>query len=493
MSEKKITILHSNDIHGQLNFTVNHDMEVVGGISLLSGYLKKTRAEGPTFYGICGDVLQEDVLGSDYKGTNTVELINYVNPDCISLGNHELDYGLAHLLIFKECVRPPVLCANMVVSNLHQPLFRPSLVREVGGVRMLLIGVIPAAFFNRITSDQFCRSMLEYKESYDAIREEIAAHEGERIDLVILMSHYGIEGDRILAEKMPEDLHVDLILGGHTHIDMDEAEVVNGIPLAQSSYGTTHVGRFDLTVDGDKGGILDWSWHRVPLTEKDGEFDLGVDDLADRVTFQKKKKRDNTRICEFEKVFEHKSRLYETDLGNLVADVFAKCHDMDFVILQSGSIRRKECGPVVTQKDLNETYPYDDKFVEVDLTGKEIKDAFQYLFSLKPDGSVMNGTFLYSKGFQLIADGTDCWQKGCSVVSLTLNGKEFEDDKVYRVGMTSNCASNCMRYFQLELGAERQKVLSLSTYHDLARWCLGQKDKIPTPETGRFIFQNFAG
>ncbi|MBP5282377.1 MAG: metallophosphoesterase, partial [Lachnospiraceae bacterium] len=203
MSEKKITILHSNDIHGQLNFTVNHDMEVVGGISLLSGYLKKTRAEGPTFYGICGDVLQEDVLGSDYKGTNTVELINYVNPDCISLGNHELDYGLAHLLIFKECVRPPVLCANMVVSNLHQPLFRPSLVREVGGVRMLLIGVIPAAFFNRITSDQFCRSMLEYKESYDAIREEIAAHEGERIDLVILMSHYGIEGDRILAEKMP--------------------------------------------------------------------------------------------------------------------------------------------------------------------------------------------------------------------------------------------------------------------------------------------------
>ncbi|MBP5283025.1 MAG: 5'-nucleotidase C-terminal domain-containing protein, partial [Lachnospiraceae bacterium] len=277
------------------------------------------------------------------------------------------------------------------------------------------------------------------------------------------------------------------------HIDMDEAEVVNGIPLAQSSYGTTHVGRFDLTVDGDKGGILDWTWRRVPLTEKDGEFDLGVDDLADRVTFQKKKKRDNTRICEFEKVFEHKSRLYETDLGNLVADVFAKCHDMDFVILQSGSIRRKECGPVVTQKDLNETYPYDDKFVEVDLTGKEIKDAFQYLFSLKPDGSVMNGTFLYSKGFQLIADGTDCWQKGCSVVSLTLNGKEFEDDKVYRVGMTSNCASNCMRYFQLELGAERQKVLSLSTYHDLARWCLGQKDKIPTPETGRFIFQNFAG
>lgn len=492
MTEKKITILHCNDVHGQLNFKVNGDMEVMGGISLLSGYLKKARAEGPTFFGICGDVLQEDVFGSDYKGTNTVELINYVNPDCLSLGNHELDYGLAHLLIFKECVRSPILCANVMVSNLCQPLFQPSRVLEIGGVRILFIGVIPQGFFNKILSDQFCRSMLEYKDTYDAIREETKAHQGEKIDLVILMSHYGIEGDRVLAEKMPEDLHVDLILGGHTHIDMDQPEVVNGIPLAQSSYGTTHVGRYDLVVDAEKGGILEWKWQRVPLTEETSEFDFGVDDLADRVTFQKKK-RENARLCEFEKVFEHKSRLYETDLGNFVADVFAQVHPVDFVILQSGSIRRKECGPVVTQKDLSEAYPYDDAFVEVDLTGREIKEAFRYLFTLKPDGSVMNGTFLYSKGFCLVADGTDCWQKGCTVVSLTLNGKEFEDDQVYRVGMTNNCASNCVRYFALELGEERRKTLSLSTYHDLARWCLAKEDVIPTPETGRFIFQNFKG
>ena len=493
MMDKKITILHANDIHGQLNFTVNHDMEVMGGISLLSGYLKKTRAEGPTFFGICGDVLQEDVLGSDYKGTNTVEMINYINPTCLSLGNHELDYGLAHLLIFKECVSAPILCANMVVSNLHQDLFRPSMVCEIGGVRMLLIGVIPQAFFNKILSDQFCRSMLDYKDTYDAVREEIAKHKDEQIDLVVLMSHYGIEGDRILAQNMPKDLHVDLILGGHTHINMDEPEVINGIPVAQSSYGTTHIGRFDVIVDAEKGGIKEWKWQRVPLTEETSEFDLGVDDLADRVTFSKKKKRDNAKLCEFAGVFEHKSRLYETDLGNLVADAFAESYPVDFVILQSGSIRRKECGPVVTQKDLNELYPYDDKFVEIDMTGREIKEAFRYLFCLKPDGSVMNGTFLYSKGFRLVADGTDCWQQGCSVLGLSLNGKDFEDDKIYRVGMTRNCASNAMRYFSMDFGEERQRVLSLSTYHDLAKWCLSQAGTIPAPEKGRFELLNFEG
>ena len=74
--EKQITILHANDLHGSLNFTVNQDLIMQGGISLLSGYVKKVRRRGPVFFGICGDILQEDIWGSDYKGKNTVELIN---------------------------------------------------------------------------------------------------------------------------------------------------------------------------------------------------------------------------------------------------------------------------------------------------------------------------------------------------------------------------------------------------------------------------------
>ena len=493
MSENKITILHANDIHGQLNFKIDKTLGITGGISLLSGYVKKTREEGPTFFGICGDILQEDVLGSDYKGTNTVELINYLAPDCLSLGNHELDYGIAHLLVFKECVRAPILCANLLVSSMNQMLFSPSMICEVGGVRILLIGVIPKNYFNKIMSDEFCRCMLEYKDTYAAVRDEIEAHQNEHIDLVVLMSHYGIDGDRTLAQKIPEDLHVDLILGGHSHIEMEEPEIVNGIPIVQSSYGTTHIGRLDLTVDTRGGGIREQRWQLVPLTEETSAFDTGVDDLADRVTFQARKKMDNSVLCEFERVFEHKSRLYETDLGNLVADAFAETYPVDFVVLQSGSIRREECGPVVTQKDLSEAYPFDDRFVEVELTGREIKESFRYLFTLKPDGSVMNGTFQYSKGFRLVVDATDCWNRGCTIESMTLNGQAFEDGKKYRVGITKNCASNTLRYFAMPLEDERLKTLSLSTYNDLAKWCLERTDKVHAPEKGRFILLNFEG
>ena len=490
MADRKLTILHANDLHGKLAFSLRKDFSLYGGISLTSGYIKKVREEEKNvFFGICGDVLQEDILGSDYKGTNTVNLINYLHPDAISLGNHELDYGLAHLLIFNNCIKAPILCANIIVSNLGQTLFKPSMVADINGIKMLLIGLIPEAFLRKIMSDEFCSTMLEYKDSYDAIREEICAHKDEHIDLVVLMSHYGIEGDRNLAAGMPEDIHVDLILGGHSHIDMDEAETINNIILAQSSYGTTHIGRFDLEI-ADEGGLKDWKWERVELTEESSCFDNGVDELADRIVFNKKKRTENDVLCNFERSLTHQSRLEETELGNLFSDIFLEIYGPDLVILQSGSIRAKESGTKLDEKVFSTLYPFDDRFVIAEITGRELKTAFDYLFSLKPDGSIMNGTFQYSRGFRLVVDADNCWEKGCTIEELSLNGKEFEDDKVYWVGLTKNCAGSFLRYFGMVLSPEKINLVSISTRSDIARWLLASKDPIKAPEHGRFVIKN---
>lgn len=86
---KQITILHANDLHNELYFKADKDYVLHGGISMLTDYVKQVRSStSNTFFGICGDILQEDISGSDYKGTNTVNIINCLRPDAISLGNH---------------------------------------------------------------------------------------------------------------------------------------------------------------------------------------------------------------------------------------------------------------------------------------------------------------------------------------------------------------------------------------------------------------------
>ena len=488
---QKLTILHANDFHGQISFKIEPDFSLVGGISLLSSYIKKVRSEEPAvFCAVCGDILQDNIQNSCSKGINTVQLLNLLMSDALSLGNHETEYGLAHLLIFKECIRTPILCANLTVQQLHKPLFEPSRVFDVGGVRILAIGVIPSHFTHAIMADEFCSTMLKYTDTYEAIRTELMKHEDEHIDLTVLMSHYGIEGDRVLAKEMPEDLKVDLILGGHSHIMMEKAERVNGILIVQSNYGMTHVGRLDLDVNTQKGGIEGYRWELVKLTDSICGFDNEADSYVDRVLYDRNSLKDDCHICDLAEKYTHESRLEETDLGDLVADAFLESYKPDFVILQSGSLRLKALGPTVTLESLKKLYPYDDNFVNVSMTGAEIREAFDYLFSLKPDGTVMNGTFQYSRGFHLTVDVEGYKERGCRVEYIGLNGEAIDDGRRYTVGMTENCFTKFKRYFGLSLPEERARLVAISTFGDLARWMIGQTEKITVTEKGRFEILN---
>ena len=484
---KNLTILHANDFHGQISFKIAEDYSLVGGVSLLSGYIKKVRSEeDAVFCAVCGDILQDNIQNACSKGINTVKLLNIIKSDALSLGNHEMEYGLAHLLIFKECIRTPILCANLLVQPLEKPLLEPSRVFDVNGVKILAIGVIPEHFTNGIMADEFCNTMLSYKDTYDAIRTEIRKHKNEHIDLTVVMSHYGIDGDRLLAKDMPEDIKIDVILGGHSHIKMASEETVNGILIAQSNYGMTHIGRLDLELDAEKGGIVGHKWELIEINDSLCDFDNEADSYVDHVLYDRNVLKEDCFICELAERYEHNSRLAETDLGDMIADAFLDIYKPDLVIVQSGSIRLKACGPNVTLETLKKLYPYDDNFVKVTLSGREIRQAFEYLFSLKSDGSVMNGTFQYSKGFKIIADMERYKERGCRMEYIGLNGEALDDEKIYTVGMTKNCLNKFKRYFGYAIPEERTSLIAISTFSDLARWMISQNDKITVSDKGRF-------
>jgi 2',3'-cyclic-nucleotide 2'-phosphodiesterase (5'-nucleotidase family) len=146
----------------------------------------------------------------------------------------------------------------------------------------------------------------------------------------------------------------------------------------------------------------------------------------------------------------------------------------------------KSCGPDVKLETLKKLYPYDDNFVNVRLTGREIRSAFEYLFSLKPDGSVMNGTFQYSRGFKLVADMERYKERGCRMEYIGLNGEAIEDERIYTVGMTKNCLRKFKRYFGLTVPEEKVSLMAVSTFGDLARWMITQNKKISVSGRGRF-------
>ena len=109
---KKLTLLHSNDLHGDF-LAERIDNKLVGGVSMLSGYINKVRAEEENvIYCIAGDMFRGSVIDAEYKGVSTIEIMNLLGPDVVTIGNHEVDYGL----------RICCLSKNALTSRLSMPI-----------------------------------------------------------------------------------------------------------------------------------------------------------------------------------------------------------------------------------------------------------------------------------------------------------------------------------------------------------------------------------
>ncbi|MBP3896545.1 MAG: metallophosphoesterase, partial [Mogibacterium sp.] len=113
---KKLTLLHSNDLHGDF-LAEKVDDKLIGGVSRLSGYVNIVREEEKNvLYSISGDMFRGSLIDSEFKGLSTIELMNMLAPDVVTIGNHEADYGLAHMLFIEKCASFPIINANMYIK-----------------------------------------------------------------------------------------------------------------------------------------------------------------------------------------------------------------------------------------------------------------------------------------------------------------------------------------------------------------------------------------
>ncbi|MBR2594847.1 MAG: bifunctional metallophosphatase/5'-nucleotidase, partial [Solobacterium sp.] len=123
---RKLTLLHSNDMHGDFLPHIGTDGKETGGLARLSGYIQDVRRrEKNVIYANGGDMFRGSVIDSEYMGLSTIELMNLLSPDVTTVGNHEVDYGLAHLLFLEKCARFPIINANFYVTLNNTRLFRP--------------------------------------------------------------------------------------------------------------------------------------------------------------------------------------------------------------------------------------------------------------------------------------------------------------------------------------------------------------------------------
>lgn len=422
MAIKKLTILHSNDLHGDFLPTEKDGTET-GGIARLAGYVNRVRREEENvLYLNAGDMFRGSVIDSEFMGLSTIDLMNLLAPDVTAVGNHEVDYGIAHLLFLEKCARFPIINANLFVTFNNSRLFEPYRNVEIGGVRILVIGILTEEVIASTKMEKVIGTFIDVEEAAREVGVICDNYRTKKTDLVILLTHIGIEKDRELAGLLNPEWGVDLIIGGHSHTFMEKPEVVNGIPIVQAGKGSGQIGRFDLEYDTFWDKIRKISWSCVPINEETAEPEPVMLDLLSRYQTKTDEKYQRV-VTHFARALTHPSRIEETELGNLYSDLLQWESSFDIMMMGSGAIRKPSMGPIVTFQDMMENTPFDDMLWMVKVTGKQFRKMILHI--MRDDAWEGHTEFYqYSKGVRIV------YRKSTHALEeLSFRGEEITDDQ----------------------------------------------------------------
>ncbi|MBR6966379.1 MAG: bifunctional metallophosphatase/5'-nucleotidase [Clostridia bacterium] len=461
----KTVILHTNDVHGQID-----------GYAYIAGlrtYLQSLGAE--VILADAGDFSQGSIYVSSSKGAAAVEMMTAAGYDIVTLGNHEFDFGYEQLKENLAGAGFKTICASITVDETGESAFPASVVVETeGGLKIGFVGVetpetvtkVHPGLINMITFAAFDKLYETTQKAVDEIRADA--------DLVFGVFHLGMDAEsKTNAYRSIDTLGkvsgIDFVLDGHSHYVMTAGQ--NGEPIQSTGTKFAYIGV--IVIDNESKAIEDHFLIPTLIGYKLHTFkciDETVQAKAQEIT-AKVDEEYNAVFAKTEVVLNGAkapgNRTEETNLGDLITDA------MVWSVLKEGGIEQVEPNAVVgitngggiraainvgdiSRKDINTVLPFGNTVSVVYVTGAELLEALEASTFCTPDSI---GGYPQTSGIRWTLDTTKAYDQG-SVYTLdgkessyfapasirrvtinAINGEAFDKDAVYAVVTNNFCAA----------------------------------------------------
>ncbi|MBK6777664.1 MAG: 5'-nucleotidase C-terminal domain-containing protein [Flavobacteriales bacterium] len=301
---QKFTILHTSDIHAQLNthdeFFLENGKPVYkkrGGFGVLKTMIDTLRNEDPenTIVIDGGDCFQGGGVAAMSEGRALVPLMDRVGYDLVLPGNWEVIYGKEMMLKDLGAYKADKICANMFHAaypegSISTPdknaefkgelIFPPYWTKRVAGVKIGFIGYNDPLTPKR-QSPAYSFGIQFTKPETNVAKYIRILRDYEQCAMVFLVTHMGLAQQVDLANK-PEVEGADLILGADTHervrkpIDGKYSKVTE--PGAFGSF----VARLDVVVEDGK--VKDSHYELLDVDPEKYPADKGMLQLVEEVS-----------------------------------------------------------------------------------------------------------------------------------------------------------------------------------------------------------------
>lgn len=461
-----LTVLHTNDLHAHYEPEVADwlpNRPAIGGFVRLDAEVRGIRANrGPDGVLLfdAGDLNTGTPLGeidvNGAKGAAMLQFLDLLHYDAWALGNHEFDKGLENLRRYAKASTIPILSSNIHNGDgslllAHQ---EASHVFERNGLKVGVIGATTEGLRTLMRPAEY--ATLSVPPVADAVRAEVARLDPVT-DLIVVLSHIGIEDDRALAKAVPG---IDLIVGGHSHTHLEVAEQVEGTWIVQAGSYTRSLGIVDLVVEGDRITNFHYSLKDLTPVTSPGppspkvvglvaSYDAKIDAIYGEV------------IGNADGVFERDYH-HESSVGRFCADVVRDAAGTDVGLCNGGGLRADiEAGPV-TLRSIYDVLPFGNQVMRFSATGVQLQSLLVRNASAEADERT---------GFLPISGVRYTWRVRVGapeLVEATVGGAPLDLAKTYTLAANSYMVEQWAKF----LGFEPKDAVSLgmSDYEAAAAW-----------------------
>jgi len=391
-----------------------------------------------TYLFMAGDFLNPSLIGTvkvdgeRVYGRHMIEVMNAMNFDLVTFGNHEFDIGEEALQKRLNESQFQWVSANVqqVNENGGQPF---KIQRNIGNIPVKdthIITVVDGSGmkvkigFISVTIPSNPQDFVVYGDIYSEAERAYKSLEGN-VDLIVGLTHLEVEQDKELARRLPK---VQFIMGGHEHNSMLVPSGDAIIAKADANAKTVYIHTLTYNVETKN---LKIDSHLMPIDEKikskstvkaivdkwktvlDTRLKEVIDD-PNEVIYMANPPLDGTDSA---------NRGIQTNLGDILTKAMAESFDdpTDAALVNGGSIRLDDMlDGEVTSLDMFRVLPFGGKVLKVKMNGRLLYEILNY-------GKSAGGTGAYLQRNNIEESGIAGWM---------IKGKPLRMDSTYTIAIS---------------------------------------------------------
>ena len=261
---KKITILHTNDVHSHIDPFGPDDGRNAnkGGVARRATLVESCRKENPnTLLLDAGDIFQGTPYFNYYGGEIEFKLMSMLKYDLATIGNHDFDNGIDGLYAQLPHAKFDFVSANYDFTNtVMDTHVKPYKIFVRDGIKIGIFG-LGVQLDGLVNKNMYKET--KYNDPIETAQDmSRVLKEEQKCDLVICLSHIGYyyknSPDRVCdlaLAKATKD--IDLIVGGHTHTflpkpTVEKNSVGKNVLINQVGAYGLYLGKIDFYFESGK-------------------------------------------------------------------------------------------------------------------------------------------------------------------------------------------------------------------------------------------------